>query len=474
MSGLKYLSDPVHNFITLTEPELHLIQAKSFQRLRSIKQLGLANYVYPAADYSRLSHSLGVCHLTGLFLENLKNEAGATISQDEISRYRIAALLHDIGHYPFSHAMEFSIKKFYSTKMLVPRTSKERTINEEYEKFYLHERVGKEILRSDGEIVKILHKHKIDPEEIYSIFLREKPLRFRNLISSDLDADRIDFLLRTSHHTGLPYGALDVMYLLSQVRLDLDGRICIHPKALRTADHFLLARYFDYQSVAYHKTVAGLELVLKDIIAVLLESGKVQCGATDVRKLIRSGEWIHFDDARIFQAIFNLKKATKISSLKLRTCAVLERIPPKLLVEYEEFALRNPASVQSFRMKKNRVDERIRDWAKRFGIKEDLWYLWQLPGQALTKIGSRIPMSTLENQDEILNDEYDQSIRVFDPVTQKSKPITETDYSLMKLLSEQALFSLKLFILFPPDKIHLRSKIREYIKEDLKDEITWK
>lgn len=277
---VKRIADPIYDVITLNELETEIINTKVFQRLNHIRHLGLAYFIFPNVNYPRFAHSLGVCHVTGLLLDSIV-KGNIVIPADEQLKYRLAALLHDIGHYPYSHAMEKAIEDFYSATYL------KSTAQEDTHKHFKHERVGKEVLLKDAEINAVLKKHGIESEEIFSIFMRERPQKkFANLISSDLDADRIDYLLRTAHHTGLPYGSVDLSYLLSRIAVDKDLKICLNSKALRTADHFLLCRYFDYQQVTHHKTLVGLELVLRDVIHELLKENYFTCSAADISKRI--------------------------------------------------------------------------------------------------------------------------------------------------------------------------------------------
>ncbi len=191
---LKKISDPVHKTIKLSELESDVIQTKTFQRLRNVKQLGLAHYVFPGADFSRFSHSLGVCHVTGRILDELCKNYDNSLSSKDIQKYRLAALLHDIGHYPFSHAMGEAIENFYKQQLYIPKGSHS---NEEVttKPFFTHEALGKQILELDPEISRLLKSSGFEPKEISSIFRREGGHKFQNLISSDLDADRIDFLM---------------------------------------------------------------------------------------------------------------------------------------------------------------------------------------------------------------------------------------------------------------------------------------
>ncbi len=221
LSITKRVSDPVHKTIGLTELEARVISTQAFQRLRNVKQLGLANYVFPGADYSRFAHSLGVCHVTGRILEAISPSSEGVADRDK-QLYRLAGLLHDVGHYPYSHAMEEAIQDHYASDFLEPISSEQEgngaPESGEFvggERFFMHERVGKEVLTRDKEICELLDDSGYSPQEIYSVFVREEPPRFANLISADLDADRIDYLLRTAHHTGLPYGSVDLDYLLT-------------------------------------------------------------------------------------------------------------------------------------------------------------------------------------------------------------------------------------------------------------------
>ena len=299
----KRIADPVHGTIGLSELEVRVIGTRVFQRLRNVKQLGLAHLVFPGAGYTRFEHSIGVCHVTGLILENLRGNRVCEIDDNEIQLYRLAGLLHDVGHYPFSHAMEDAIDNYYSAGL---------GAGEDPLEFHNHERVSKHVLRLNKELNGILIANQFSPERVFQIFNREQPAtleqppRFVNLVSSDLDADRLDYMMRTAHHTGLPYGSVDLAYLLSQLRIDDEQRLCFTSKSLRTADHFLLSRYFDYQQVAFHKTVASLEWILKDLLAALLKDREIDGSARWVEGAIESGAWEIFDDAAVIEKIRRL------------------------------------------------------------------------------------------------------------------------------------------------------------------------
>lgn len=473
MGSSKTLSDPVHGTIELTELESSLVSARAFQRLRNVKQLGLAHMVFPSADYSRFAHSVGVCHVTGLILSALKKN-GAPITPDQIRLYRLAGLLHDVGHYPFSHAMEDALGDHYDS-LLIEDTSLDPEIGgSEHElgdqaRWFSHERAGKEVLTVDDELCAILERFDIAASDVYSIFTREKPPQFANLVSSDLDADRIDYLLRTAHHTGLPYGSVDIRYLLSQLRLDRDYRICLSPKALRAADHFLIGRYFDYQKVAFHKTVVALEMVLKDVLKALLERGLLSCSAADVTDMIRSGRWHEFDDPSVLLQIRQLAATRDASSAQIKAESIVHRRPPKLLVQAEYLGDRRQ-DMNNFLTHKQLAREHIPKWANRFQIPEDMWYLWD-KAATLTKIGSRVPVSALaigsQDGQHADADMYEQSVMVWSEATGSSSSITEVRQSLLSVLADKALFVLRVYVILPPERENERESIASYIRSDL-------
>ncbi len=468
----KRISDPVHGTISLSKIELDLIGCPAFQRLRGIKQLGLAHLVFPGADYSRFSHSLGVCHIAGRILDALVRNGHATdkdLNERKVQKYRLAALLHDVGHYPFSHAMEDALKDEFASRKLADRPVAASVITEDY---LNHERVGKKILATDHKIADILKLNGFNQEDITSVILRERPPLFANLISSDMDADRIDYLLRTAHHTGLPYGSVDLEYLLTEIRVDSQKRICLTAKALRAAEHFLLCRYFDYQQVAYHKTVAGFEWLLKDSLRALIKHGAIKCGAGDVEKMLASGDWRYFDDHKIMELMRNASSdAGFADSEKLKLSAILDRRPPCVVATYR--CLPKREDISTHRNVKQVVSQYLEKCANKFNIPLDNLHIWTQDGMALTKIGSRIPISQLAGSTDNQKDLHQQAIRVLNGDGSDSLPIVELKQSLMGVLSEYALYEIRIYVALPADGNKLRDEIRRDFLESLDNRDNW-
>ena len=474
------IADPVHGTIGLSELEIELISTQAFQRLRNVKQLGLAHLVFPGADYSRLAHSLGVNHVTGRILNSLADNTGQEINDGEYELYRIAGLLHDIGHYPFSHTFENAVSSFYRNKFqpmlfteptgpvegerqFIPNDGSSQTLD-----YLSHEGVGQLLLESDPEILNVLEKYEIEPESIHSIFSRHSSQngaapKFANLISSDLDADRIDYLSRTALHTGLPYGSVDIDYLLSQMRLDKENRICVDPSALRTVEHFLLGRYFDYQQVNFHKTVAALEWALHDVVNEMLNLGKFDCSRSGIQSMIASRKWNEFDDSQILNHARELEYETSSETIRAKVRAITQRIPPKLIGSFEFLADRS--DLNTYNLSMHLLTAQCDKLAAEFGISRALWHVWGSWKMSFTKMGTYFPASMTPTDLEESADAVAQMVRIKDG--ESSRPISEIPRSLMSVLAQSALFSARLYVILPSDDQTLRKAIADRVDSEI-------
>ena len=241
--------DPVHNIIRLQtdsdegELMMRLIDAAEFQRLRRIKQLGLGLYTYQGAEHSRFTHSLGALHLMTRVLDRLSE----TYSIDPADRIaaRAAALLHDVGHGSFSHVME---------KMLN----------------FHHERwTVQVILDQHSEIGELLRSHSSDlPFKVASIIEGTfQPSALAQLVSSQLDVDRMDYLLRDSLMTGAKYGIYDLEWIINALAIDEKAdRVYVQARGIYAVEEYLQARYYMFRQVYFHRTLRSAEAVLRSII----------------------------------------------------------------------------------------------------------------------------------------------------------------------------------------------------------------
>jgi len=229
----KIINDPVHGFIDIPNNlAAELIEHRYFQRLRGIKQLGLTFLVYPGAVHTRLQHALGAMHLMKQAIESLRSK-GHTIDIDEEEAAVCAILLHDIGHGPFSHALEFSIAEGVSHEQL---------------SLLLMHRLNKEF---DGRLSLAI--------EIFTNRYRKKFLH--QLISSQLDVDRLDYLSRDSFFTGVAEGSIGLDRIIKMLEV-VDDELVVEAKGIYSIEKFLIARHLMYWQVYLHKTVISAEQLL--------------------------------------------------------------------------------------------------------------------------------------------------------------------------------------------------------------------
>jgi HD superfamily phosphohydrolase len=241
---------------------VELIDTPEFQRLRRVRQLGAAFLAFHGAEHSRFSHSVGVASLAKRMFDRLTLDplfpANSVQDKDEMRKAVIAgALLHDIGHGPFSHLFE----RVFSSKA--------------------HEQWGLDIIQNSGPINGILQKFDL-VEPVKKIFTKTfKPRFARDIISSQLDADRLDYLLRDSYMTGVAYGQYDLDWLLEVIELaniPTDGKdlgLAINSKkGWHAAEQFVIGRYLMYQQVYFHKTIRAAERMIKLIFERLTEMAR--------------------------------------------------------------------------------------------------------------------------------------------------------------------------------------------------------
>ena len=233
----KIINDPVYGFITVDDPLIfEIISHPYYQRLRRIHQMAFASLVYPGAVHTRLHHSLGAYHLMGLALFELRSK-GVDITKEEEQGAKIAILLHDIGHGPFSHALERKLIKGVH-----------------------HEDISILILQLLNEKLEGQLQTAID------IFTDVYPKRFlHQLVSGQLDVDRMDYLTRDSFFTGVVEGAIGYDRILKMLTVH-EGELVVEEKAIFTVEKFLVSRRLMYWQVYLHKTVMAAEKMLVRII----------------------------------------------------------------------------------------------------------------------------------------------------------------------------------------------------------------
>ncbi len=237
LTKLKIINDPIYGFITIPSVLVFdLMEHKYFQRLRRISQMGLSSVVYPGARHTRFHHALGAMHLMQKVVQVLRSKK-IGISKDEEEALYIAILLHDIGHGPFSHAMEHSIVE---------------NISHEHISLLFMERLNKEF---DGKLTLAIE-----------IFKNEYPRKFfHQLVSGQLDMDRLDYLKRDSFYTGVPEGTVNAKRLIAMLHVKNDGLV-VEEKGIYSVENFIVARRLMYWQVYLHKTGIGAEQLLVRVL----------------------------------------------------------------------------------------------------------------------------------------------------------------------------------------------------------------
>jgi uncharacterized protein len=256
---------------------VRLVDTAEFQRLRRIKQLGLALFTYQGAEHSRFTHSLGALHLTTRILNNLSTKY--KISNESRVAVCTAALLHDIGHGPFSHVVEnildFHHENFTIEAVLSPETE-----------------VG-QVLRSFSSRL---------PEDVADIIAgKYQPMALAQLVSSQLDVDRMDYLLRDSLMTGAKYGIYDLEWIIKSLEIDeANDRLYVSARGIYAVEDYLQARYYMFRQVYFHRTLRAAEAILRSLLRRALQlfaAGKTVwfAGGTAFEKVL-SGERLSLNE----------------------------------------------------------------------------------------------------------------------------------------------------------------------------------
>ncbi len=254
--------DSVHNIIRIETVSrtgnllVSLVDTPEFQRLRRIRQLGLAYFTYQAAEHSRFAHSLGAFHLATRILDRLRERY--SISDEEHASVRIAALLHDIGHGPFSHVVE-SILGFHHEQFSIDAVLSDET------------EVGRKLAAYSPTIA----------ENVASIIRGDyKKRALGQLVSSQLDVDRMDYLLRDSLMTGAKYGIFDLEWIIKSIQInEPDDHLFVSAPGIYAVEDYLQARYYMFRQVYFHRTLRSAEAVLK---ALLRRALSIFAGGGDI------------------------------------------------------------------------------------------------------------------------------------------------------------------------------------------------
>jgi len=278
------IKDPVHGYVYITEEEKALIDSYPVQRLHRLRQLAGAEYVYPGANHTRFEHSIGVMHLASRVAEN--PNISQHIGEDEAEMVRIAGLLHDVGHGPFSHVFEQLLDK---------------ELNQ------THEDITKWIVEN-SELKDVLRRTGCRPENVGKLAVGRLHISGKafldQIISSAVDVDKQDFIVRDTYHTGAEYGFIDVFRLIHTLDV-LEGDLAVDLGALSALESLMIARIESFRSIYFHRVGRAAQIML----AIAMEKANDELGLTSFKT---TEEYLAMDDYSVWTMLKNCKKSSGI------------------------------------------------------------------------------------------------------------------------------------------------------------------
>src|SRR6266536_1607783 len=290
-----FIKDPIHGYIRVSETERTVVDTRPVQRLRRLRQLAGSEFVYPAANHTRFEHVVGAMHLAGVLSEVLPTHLDVHMQE----QMRLAALLHDIGHGPFSHVFE---------PLMV------RHLKKTHEDFVPW-------LVNETEIASKLADAGFDPRKLGLLAvgrLRDgKRPYLDQIISSSVDVDKMDFLVRDSFHTGAGYGSVDVHRLIYTMDV-INGNLSVDGRAVATLESFLLARLESFRTIYFHRASRAVQIM----IVQALEAARDEL---DLLSFDEPDDYLRLDDYKVWTDLRECTKSRRImqdlEARKLLKCA---------------------------------------------------------------------------------------------------------------------------------------------------------
>ena len=401
----KIIFDPLYGFIDITPLEWEIIHSPFYQRLRWIKQIGFSFYTFPGAEHSRFGHSIGVMYNAHGILKSIGRAVpdehffDTTFSSEEKTWHqsiRLAALLHDLGTFCFSHTTEMAYIRYGETTN--SKNSKGHPDD--------HEHLGSYIIKnSQAEfgITSILERHKIDPQMISDLVkgIADDVLA-NQILHSEIDCDRMDYLLRDAHYTGLNYGAYDRDYLLHHFcTVDVAGHdvLAIKYNALHCVEDFLNSRFAWYSQVVRSARGAKYDALAEEMTFYLLEQHKIY-SYSQLLEMIKTDplKFYGFNDQYFMTTVHTLylegffKKNIKMK--EIAECLLFERSPKTIHIKEFSQKLLNQdedSFQEKFRKKAWEKAEEIEAFLSKHGEDED-WLVVDIPKKNIvfTKSKKRI------------------------------------------------------------------------------------
>lgn len=384
----RFIYDTIHGHIPLNRVEGRILETLYYQRLRWIKQLGFTFYIYPGATHTRHAHALGVLHVMDRVIKAL----GKGVSEerlfdpsnhDEESNFhrtmRLAAMLHDIGTFPFSHSIELAYINHWRKKSQHGKVKYAAN----------HETLGKHIIENtdfEGGITRILKEEGIDPKALSMVIDGVSPIPLANqLMHADVDADRMDYLLRDAHHTGVKLGIYDLDFLIRNLTTVKDEKgsdhLAVREQALNVVDSFLVSRFFWYSQIIQDGTGYKFDLIAAKIHEYFLENKMTYSFDDLIEKVSQNpGEYFTFNDSYFMAKVHEfLAGRSQHPMIKELSEMLAMRIPPAQVSMYPLL----PTLVVDENHRNELVEKATRavEWltAEIRAIEPDAWIIFDIP-----------------------------------------------------------------------------------------------
>jgi len=447
--SMRVVTDSIHGSIEMTDDEWGVVDTPSFQRLRHLKQLQMAHLTYPNATHTRLAHSLGVFSVMSRVVHAAKDVL--SLSAEDMAELRLAALLHDVGHYPYSHLME-KIDKVQLTEEVVKSPSSEKRsldLSSSAAPYPKHEPLGELIVTERQDLVDAIGGAS-RARRVADLFTRSDAAdpQKSKLIHSSLDMDRFDFLLRDANATGVPYGNVDLHYLLSNLRASATGMIGFSHKAMAAAEQFLFARFFMYKVVYYHKTTFGFEEACRQLLRRCRDNGLYDVPRTgeDIRNWVRGDDFLNFTDAWVDQVV---RKAAKDSDPVIGGLAksIVYRQPPALIREVHELKdLSASGGAEHCKGFLNRCQDRLNGLAGELNVDPRLF---MVAGPIQVKLEDRSSKLTRDTAGELEDEEREELVKIFEKHKSEPRSLVDIPSSITHHAANHAFQFTRLYLVSP-------------------------
>jgi HD superfamily phosphohydrolase len=443
----KVIFDNIHGYITLNRVEARVLETLYYQRLRWVRQLGFSFYIYPGATHTRHAHALGVLFV----MDRVLHSIGKSVPEDRLFNPRIrdeatifhrtmrlAAMLHDIGTLPFSHTIELAYINHWRQQTKRPKVMAN------------HEELGSHILLNtdfEGGITKILKEEGIDPVELSKIIAgKSKNFLANQLMHSDVDADRMDYLLRDAFHTGVKLGVYDMDLLLRNLRVHRENDqdiLCVHENAMNVVDSFLVSRYFWYSQIISDGTGYKFDLIAAKIYEYFLENGLAYSFEHLINHVSQNpNEYFTFNDS-YFLAKLHEYLAGRIMHPMIRELS--EMLAQRRAPAQVKIAPAKPTLIENEEHRKSLVEEvtKAADWLKNeiHQIDPGAWMIFDIPKRDVMFTKNK----EMINRDKKSGQTAQESVRILTRHNEL-KLLIDVNNSLTSILSQYRNFIPRIYI----------------------------